>query len=273
MGIPLSERFIARNGKLLRFIPDGYEGSVAVPDNITSVGDHAFRNSHISEVIIPSSVTSIGLGAFEECEELEWMTLPETVRYIGRDAFRKCACLREISLPGKMTRLNDCCFAQCGSLERVRLGENIIFGRNVFDRDNRIGRLDVGSISIQSSALSQESSRSIERITRAVRYGAVPDIHPALRVQLAAELFIQRRNEEAKKFLRRNTVDVFGFLSLEGRTDLMLKLAAEEDIVAPHIHELIEKAIAAEQHEVYIVLANLRHAAAPGGPPAERFSL
>ena len=257
--------FLIKNGKLLRALCDrqSREDCVRIPGHITAIGDNAFSDIQVREVLLPDSVTSIGLGAFSGCEELKSINIPERVGYIGREAFRDCCCLKEITIPARVTRLNDECFRGCRLLSTVRLHDKLIFGRDVFEGCVFLSQLDIGRASIRSRqfgpALKADPS-CVERLTRAVRYGTIPDrVHGALRAQIAAELFISRGSEDAKKYLRRNAVEVFDLLAADGRSDLMLKLAAEEDIVTKDIDALIEAAIAAEQHEVYIMLTGLRH--------------
>lgn len=59
--------FAASNLKTILFEEDS---------QLRSIGDYAFGQSRITDVVIPSSVQSIGYGAFAECDELGSITLP-----------------------------------------------------------------------------------------------------------------------------------------------------------------------------------------------------
>ena len=62
--------------------------TVAIPDDITSIGDNAFWNcSSLISIDIPDSVTSIGDEAFFGCDSLESIEVPKSVTHIGRNAF------------------------------------------------------------------------------------------------------------------------------------------------------------------------------------------
>ncbi len=270
--------FLIKNGKLLRALCDrqSREDAVRIPDAVTAIGDNAFSDIKVHEVVLPDTVTSIGLGAFSGCELLKSINIPAAVGYIGREAFRDCYCLKEITIPARVTRLNDECFRGCRLLGTVRLHEKMIFGRDVFDGCVFLSQLDIGSVSIKSRQFGialKADPGCVERLTRSVRYGTIPDrVHGALKAQIAAELFVRSGSEDARKYLRRNAVEVFRHLAADGRSDLMLKLAAEQDIVTRDIDALIEAAIAAEQHEVYIMLTGLRHGSA-ADTVTDRFEL
>lgn len=264
---------IIKNGKLLKYFPPRESDALVLPDGVNAIGDHAFSGADVVRVVLRREVTSIGLGAFDGCTELESIELPESLGYIGREAFRGCVKLTGVTIPKKTERLNNDCFFGCGSLTSVSLHEKLIFGTNVFDCCGSIARVDIGSVSIRSFALGTDTS-SIERLARAVRYGTIPDrIHGALSAQLAAELFLRFGNEQAKIFLRRNAVKSFKYLMCDGRTDLLIGLAAEKEIVSRDLDALIEAAISTEQHEVYIMLTGLRHGTQPESSMTDRFAL
>ena len=62
--------------------------NIVIPNSITNIGISAFRENYLTSVTIPDSVTSIGNGAFEN-NQLTSVTIPNSVTSIGNDAFRK----------------------------------------------------------------------------------------------------------------------------------------------------------------------------------------
>ena len=58
--------------------PDGYSGSVVIPESITYEGAEY-------------SVTSIGAAAFASCPYLTSVTIPNSVTSIGKSAFSSCS--------------------------------------------------------------------------------------------------------------------------------------------------------------------------------------
>ena len=59
---------------------------VVIPNTVTTIGDYAFTDNHLTEVTIPSSVTSIGAVAFAG-NQLTEVTIPSSVTSIGDNAF------------------------------------------------------------------------------------------------------------------------------------------------------------------------------------------
>jgi uncharacterized repeat protein (TIGR02543 family) len=79
-----------------------------LPETVTIIGDGAFRNSHIIEVIIPSNVTTIEDGAFYENELLS-VVIPDKVTYIGPIAFGHNK-LTTVSLPEGLLTIDNSAF-------------------------------------------------------------------------------------------------------------------------------------------------------------------
>lgn len=78
---------------------------VTIPDHIQSIGDLAFGNSELKEVVIGNGVKVIGKHAFSGCEKLTSVTLGESVSKIGERAFSGCPNLKEIYLPDSVSQL------------------------------------------------------------------------------------------------------------------------------------------------------------------------
>lgn len=70
--------------------------SVTLPDGITYIGDRAFAQCAISEIIIPDTVTEIGYAAFGMCESLKEITIPESVTVLEARAFYACTALQKV---------------------------------------------------------------------------------------------------------------------------------------------------------------------------------
>jgi hypothetical protein len=62
--------------------------SVILPSRLVSLGQGAFRNNNLTNIAIPSTVVSIGNGAFNN-NKLTSVTIPASVVSIGINAFNK----------------------------------------------------------------------------------------------------------------------------------------------------------------------------------------
>lgn len=112
-----SELVVDSNGNLLSYT--GSNISITVPEKVngitvTSIGERAFADSSLYEIILPTTVTTIGAGAFENCTELKTVgSFKATV--IGERAFYNCINLRnlyfdELTSIGKYSFYNVCSY-------------------------------------------------------------------------------------------------------------------------------------------------------------------
>ena len=74
--------------------PIGKQGSLTIPQGITSIVSYAFATgSKLTNIMLPSGLISIGDQAFWNCTSLTSITIPATVTSIGSDAFGQCSSL------------------------------------------------------------------------------------------------------------------------------------------------------------------------------------
>lgn len=72
--------------------------SYAVPEDITYIGDHAFRDcANLTEVTLHDGLERIGKCAFMSCTGLTEVTIPAGVDYLGAQAFDYCSNLKTIT--------------------------------------------------------------------------------------------------------------------------------------------------------------------------------
>lgn len=130
-------------------IPSLYKG---LP--ITSIEDNAFNNNNgkrITKLFISNSIKTIGGSAFEQCEDLEVLTIGEGVISIGDFAFKGCTNLKEINFDSNEFNINNSSgvFADAG-LE----GVTINFGNLVKNTpSNLFSNVNVISINLCESVL------------------------------------------------------------------------------------------------------------------------
>jgi hypothetical protein len=69
--------------------------------------------AQITNVEISNGVTNIGNVAFQDCNNLKWITIPEGVTIIGTRAFENCTSLSAIAIPASVTQIEARAFRNC----------------------------------------------------------------------------------------------------------------------------------------------------------------
>lgn len=150
-------QYIDSNGVVT--IPEGYteignnafENSnvveVILPNSITSIGDFAFRNSNIVKLIMPNSVTSIGVESFSNTQSLEEIVISDLVTTIPEHAFYMSN-ISNIDLSG-ILKIEYRAFFESG-LKTVLLGEGVIIEYEAF-KNSSLKHIEIPQNSIIES--------------------------------------------------------------------------------------------------------------------------
>jgi hypothetical protein len=97
-----------------------------IPDNIMSIGDHAFSYClSLESIEIPNSVTSIGYWAFQGCSSLTSVTIPDSVMSIGISTFSNCSSLINVTIGSSVTSIGSWAFLGCKNLTRVTIPDSV----------------------------------------------------------------------------------------------------------------------------------------------------
>ena len=102
--------------------------------SVTSIGEKAFENcDNLQSVTIPNSVTNIGNNAFFNCSNLQSVTIPNSVTSIKDGAFYYCSNLQSITIPESVTSIGYYAFADCSNLQSVTIPNSVTsIGNNAF---------------------------------------------------------------------------------------------------------------------------------------------
>ena len=112
--------FLINEESLIAVALGAVNGSLTIPEGITSIGEGVFGGCpSLTEMIIPEGVTSIGAGAFNNCQLLTDIELPKSLMCIGVGAFDGCRSLTEITLPEGVTSIERSTFSSCTNLTTI----------------------------------------------------------------------------------------------------------------------------------------------------------
>lgn len=106
--------------------------SVSLPSGLKSIGNYAFQEAPITNIVIPDSVESIESSAFCFCWDLASVTLPNSLTQIENGVFDGCLSLGAITLPSQLERIGSNSFSGT-SLNSIVIPETVTFiGHHAF---------------------------------------------------------------------------------------------------------------------------------------------
>ncbi len=77
-----------------------------IPEDVKIIGEYAFYQSNLQEIVIPSNVETIESYAFSSCKNLSKITLCEGLKTIKHGAFSACA-IKELEIPASVEEINN----------------------------------------------------------------------------------------------------------------------------------------------------------------------
>ena len=125
--------------------------NIVLPDSIINIGDGAFMMTgyyldkqnwengalYLGKCLIGAEMDLIGTysikdgticiaaGTFQNCDDLEGVTIPNSVTSIGYYAFRNCSGLTSITIPSSVTSIGDSAFSGCSGLTSIIIPDSV----------------------------------------------------------------------------------------------------------------------------------------------------
>ena len=91
---------------------------------VVSIGEKAFKNTTVSEVILPGSIKAILRGAFSGCKRLQHIDLPDGLEYLGSRCFAGSG-LTALHFPDRLKTIPEGCCGGCANLSDVTFGQQV----------------------------------------------------------------------------------------------------------------------------------------------------
>ena len=141
--------FVIKDGVLLQY--SGNDTDVVIPDDVTEIGDSAFKNNtNIKKVTFSKNIKKINQSAFYSCTNLETVIFNNLISSIGNSAFYGCTKLSGTLKISENTRsVGNYAFANCSSLTSVEIASNneeIKIGDYSFQNDTSIKSISLGNV-------------------------------------------------------------------------------------------------------------------------------
>ena len=101
------------------------EGTLTIPEGVTSIGEGAFEYMQGATALsLPSTLKTIGASAFYGTALTE-VKLPLSVKEVKSRAFSRCDKLQSVTVPDGCAARLDSCFTDCRALTAVSLGNMV----------------------------------------------------------------------------------------------------------------------------------------------------
>ena len=100
--------------------------SITLENVCSNIGSNAFENCiNLETVSLSAGITYVGDSAFKNCISLTGIVLPSTVQGIGTDAFYGCVNMKNITIGEGVTSIGYRAFYECMSLEEIKLPNSL----------------------------------------------------------------------------------------------------------------------------------------------------
>ncbi len=96
---------------------------ISLPNTVTKIGNRAFANSAIREIVLNEGLVTIGDEAFKENINIHSIKLPSTLKSIGNSAFSYNS-LETVIIPDSVTSIGNYAFAY-NALTSVTIGSSV----------------------------------------------------------------------------------------------------------------------------------------------------
>ena len=91
------------------------------------IPDYAFQQcSNIESITLDDNYTLIGKYAFEKCSQLRQIIIPDSVKSIEKGTFSGCSALQQIIIPNSILSIGDSAFSWCLSLKQIIIPDSVI---------------------------------------------------------------------------------------------------------------------------------------------------
>lgn len=128
-------------GKDITTLPKNFFASnkdfniIHIPETVKIIEDNCFNQcSNLEEITLPNSIHTIGKNCFKGCYKLKSIHIPDTLKSLENGAFSFCRKLKTVTLPNSLTRIPKLCFFGCDNLSSLNINNSFnLEGINLSD--------------------------------------------------------------------------------------------------------------------------------------------
>lgn len=215
---------------------------LALPPQIKAIGMAAFQNNNIQELILPDGLEVIESNAFFNNPSLEEVTIPESVSKIKENAFSD---VRKVHVKKYILDLE---FA----ITQSYIYSDIAIGTVTIETDER--ELIIPKHPKSSIALENILQKFIEDET----YEAPPTYIFAYSVverqETALQIFAKTKNENVKRYLKKNSKVIFKRLLQYGRNEEAVQMVRNDLMSKRTLKEILTEITEYPDVSAYILM-------------------
>ena len=128
------------------FYQESYLTDVTFPEGLEIIGQWAFSETRVKNLVLPSTLVTMGEDAFSHGIDLKSITILGGIKELPQGAFYNCKDLQEVVLYDGITSIGLAAFERCTRLESIQLPESVeIIGERAFMGCDRLTEIRLPS--------------------------------------------------------------------------------------------------------------------------------
>lgn len=162
--VVLGNHLITIGEEILGSNNEDYNIQINIPDSVETIGNSAYRYSHLKNAEFPNTIESIGSSAFAYSDELEEVNIPdsESTITVSSSAFANCPKLKKVYLGKGVTLSSSSVFDYC-HIEEATFNTNVGYNYTG-DKSNSLRKLVLEKYVTEVSSSSYTQCKALETI-------------------------------------------------------------------------------------------------------------
>ena len=100
---------------------------IIIEEGITRIGKYSFNECpNLESISMPSTITSVGAYAFNSCKALSELQLSDSIKVIESHAFNFCIKIPSLTIPKSTVQIGEYAFANCIGLTNIEFEKGVV---------------------------------------------------------------------------------------------------------------------------------------------------
>ena len=226
--------------------------------------ERIFANCNIQKLVLPPQINSIGRAAFQD-NRIQELVLPDSIKTINSEAFFNNPQLEEVTIPESVTKIKRSAFADARKVHikkyipdlEFAITESYIYSKVVIE--TVIIETGGRELIIPKHPDAPIAMRSIiQNFIENERYKAPPTHDFARfaieRQETALQIFAKTKNENVKKYLKKNSRVILERLLAEGRNEEAVQMIEDGLVSKMMLKEILPEITEYPDVSAYVLM-------------------